>query len=159
MASMVLLDIVQCILRTSNIQSDLYLRASDIISDLVNFCVVALRVSAAWDILSPYLLLRSSAVVLECIFLDRNVCGILKSCMVSTCSFVKDTCYVVFSFEIISATICAAIMLALYFLSLLLTDSYISRFLSQFTVNIADTRVAETATPDTRRLWKLSMPA
>ena len=65
--------------------------------------------------------------------------------MVSTCSSVKDTYCVVFSFDIISATISADILSAMYFLSLLLTGSDISRFFSLFTVNIADTCVAVTA--------------
>ena len=151
---MVLVEIVPCILRTSNIWSALYLRVSGIIVDLVSFCVVDLRVSAYWDILSPHLSLRYSAVVLECLFLDKNVRGILTSFMVSTCSSVTDACCVVFYFEIISATIRAAIMSALYFLSLLRTTSNISRFLYIFTVNIADTCVVVTATPATRCLRK-----
>ena len=56
----------------------MYLCASGIIVDLVILCDIALRVSAAWDILSPHLLLRSSAVVLEFLFLDRNIRGILN---------------------------------------------------------------------------------
>ena len=105
--------------------------------------------------------------------------------MVSTCSLAKDTYFVVFSFESISATIRAAIMSALYFLSLLLTASDIPRFLSLlltasnishflsllitasdisrylylFTVNIAGACVAVTAMPAKIRLWKSSMPA
>ena len=51
--SMVLVDIVPCILRTPNILSDLYLRASGIISDLFIFCVVALRLSDPWINLVP----------------------------------------------------------------------------------------------------------
>ena len=159
MVSMVSVDIVPCILRTSNIRSALYLHASGIISGLVSFCVVDFSVSASWDILSPHLSLRSSAVLIECLFLDRNVRGIRTYFMVFTCSSEKDTCCVIFYFEIISATICAAIPSALYFLSLLLTVSDISRLLSLFTVNVADTCVAVTVTPDTKRLWKLSMPA
>ena len=79
--------------------------------------------------------------------------------MVSTCSSTKDTCCLIFYFEIICATIYAAIMSALYFLSLLLTDSDISRFLSLFMVNIADACVAVTTASSTRHLWKLSMTA
>ena len=124
---MVSVDIVTCILRTSNIRSVLYICASVISADLVRFFVVALRVSAAWDILSPHLSLISSSVVLEFLFSDKNVRGILTSLMVSTCSLAKDTICVVFSFEVISATICADIISALYFLSLLLTASNISR--------------------------------
>ena len=86
------------------------------------------------------------------------ICGIMTSFMVSTCSSAKDNCCVVFSFYVISATIHAAILLALYFLSLLLTDSYISSFLSLFTVNISDACVALTSTPATRRLCKSYMP-
>ena len=138
--------------------SALYLRVSGIIADMVSFYLVALRVSAAWDIVSPHLSLRSSDVVLECLFLDKNFCGILTSFMVSTCSQARDTCFVVFYFEIISATVRAAILSALYFLSSLLTASDILRFLSLFTVNIADACVAVTATPDTIRLWKSSIP-
>ena len=156
---MVLVDIVPCILQTPNIWSDLYLRASGIIAYLVSFCVIAFRVSAAWGIFNPHLSLRYYYVVLECLFLDRNVRGILTSFMVSTHSLEKDTCCVVFSFEIISAAICADILSALYFLSLLLTGSDISRFFSLFTVNIAYACVAVTATPATRRLWKSTMPA
>ena len=149
---MVSVDIVPCILRMSNIQSALHLRASVIIADLVRLCDVTLRASSSWDILIPYISLRSSDVVLECLFLDRNVCGILTSFMVSTCSSAKDTCCVVFSFEVISVTIRSVIMSALYFLSLLLTANNISRFLSLFTVNISDACVAVTATPATIRL-------
>ena len=119
---MVLVDIIPCILQTPNIRSYMYLRASGIIEDLVSFCIVALIVSASWDILSPHISLRSSDVVLECLFLDRNVRGILISFMVSTCSSVKDTCCVVFYFEIISATILYQIYYQLpvcpYFLSI-----------------------------------------
>ena len=114
---MVSVDIVPRILRTLNILSALYLCASGINVNIVSFCVVALRVSAAWDIIIPHISLRSSAVVLEYIFLDRNARGILTSCMLSTCSSAKDTCFVVFYFEIISATIRAAVLSAMYFMS------------------------------------------
>ena len=158
LASMVLVYIVPCIPRMSNIRLGLYLCVSGIIAYLVSFCVVTLRLSAAWDILIPHLSLRSSDFVLECLFLDRNVCDILTSFMVSTCSSAKGTCCVVFYFEIIFATIRAAILSALYFLSLLITATDIPCFLSLFTVNIADACVAVTTTPATRRLWKASMP-
>ena len=127
---MVLVENFPCILQTSKIQSALYLRVSGIIADIVSFCVVALRVSTAWDILSPHISLISSSVVLECLFSDRNIRRILTYFMLSTCSYSKDTCFVVFSFEIISATIRATILSDLYFLSLLLTASDISRFFS-----------------------------
>ena len=48
-------------------------------------------------------------------------------------------------FEIISATIRATILSAMYLLSLLITASDIPRFLYLFKVNIADTCVAVTA--------------
>ena len=137
----------------------MYLCARGIHADLVSFYVVSLRVSAAWDIISPHILLRSSAVVINFLFLDRNVRGILTSCMVFTCSSAKDTCFVVFSFEIISATIGADILSALYFLSLLITASYVSGFLSLFTVNIVYACAAVTDTSATRRLSKFYIPA
>ena len=156
---MVSVDIVPCILRTSNIQSDMCHHVSVIITDLVSFCVVALRVSAACYILSPDILLRYSDVVLEYLFSDRSICGTLTYFMVSTCSSAKNKCCVVFPFEIISTTIRAAVLSALYFLSLLLADSDISRLLSLFKFNIADTCVVVTDTPGTTILWKFSMPA
>ena len=143
----------------------MYLHASGIIADLVIFCVVSLRVSADWEILSTHPSLRSSAVVLYCLFSDRNVSGILTSFMVSTCALAKYNCCVVLSFEIISATIRAAILSDLYFLSLLitardisrflsllLTASDISRFLSLFMVNISYICVAVISMPTTRCL-------
>ena len=156
---MVLVEIISCILRTSSIWSSLYLRASGIIADLVIFYGVDLRVTAAWDMISSHISIRFSAVVLECLFLDRNVLGILTSCMVYTCSSAKYTCCVVFYFENISASICAAIMSDLHFLSLLLTASDISCFLSLYTVNIAYARVAVTALSSTRQLWNFSISA
>ena len=122
---MVLVDIVPCILRTLNIQSAMYFSASGINADLVRFCDLALRVSAAWEILSPHLLLRSSDVVLEYLLLGIHVCGILTSCIVSTCSLVKDTCFFIFHFDMVSNNIRAAIMSALYLMSLLLIDGNI----------------------------------
>ena len=65
--------------------SDLYflsllLTDTDISRFLSLFMVnIALRVSASWDILSPHLSLKYSAIVLECLLLDRNVRGILTS--------------------------------------------------------------------------------
>ena len=123
-----------------------------IIVDLARFYGVALRVRASGGIFGPNLSLRYSSVILKCLFLDRNVRGILTSFIISTCSLAKDTCCVVFYFDNISDTICAAILSALYLLSLLLTDSDISHLLSLFLVNIADTCVAVTATSATRRL-------
>ena len=76
--------------------------------------------------------------------------------MVYTCTLAKDICCVVFYFDIIYTTIRDAILSALYFLSLLLTASYISRFLSLFMVNIADTCVALTAMPDTLLFFLIS---
>ena len=72
--------------------------------------------------------------------------------MVSTYSLSEDTCFVVLFLEIISAIIRAAILSALYFLSLLLTARNISRFLSLFMVNIAHACAAVTNTPSTIRL-------
>ena len=65
---------------TENIRSVRYLLASGINADRIRRRVVALSVRDACATLSPHLSLRSSGVVLECLSLDRKVCGGVNSC-------------------------------------------------------------------------------
>ena len=111
LVSMVLVDIIPCILFTSNIWSDLYRLASGIIADLVTFCVVAFKFNAAWAKIVLQRSLRSSRVVLEFLFSDRNVWGIFMSRMNSSHDS-GSSIYSLLMFDIMSDTILADTVLA-----------------------------------------------
>ena len=56
-----------------NIHFTLYLCVKGIISDLTNFFVVAFSDKADWSKPMPYIFIRSSGVVCECLSLDLKV--------------------------------------------------------------------------------------
>ena len=76
---MVPVTIVHCSILTLNMQSNRYLRLSDIIDDHTSLCVADFSFSAACTTLIPHSLLKSSGVVFECRSADKKARGFLMS--------------------------------------------------------------------------------
>ena len=112
LASILSVDMVPWMRLISNILSARYLLASCINADLVSFCVVAFRVSAAWARLSPQRSIRSSVVVLECLLDDRKVVGSSMSCMGSSSIYIRGPLFSSLLSDMMSETILAAMVLA-----------------------------------------------